>query len=290
MGHIGQMEISQDKMTGYLRAAAALPLRRLVHAEGKSAIIGFIHSRARFLMPLEGEMPIRYAFGGRDCGEVIRPGEVLLCPPLVSAREYWTMPHSMISVVFHEGFIRTLYIKHNGVGAPPNGPDIYYHTSKPLNPMGHHLLQALLAAEPDSEAARICFELLLKTVAEAVATDTGSSGGKEDFTWQQVCDYIEANFQRDISREDIAAAMRIHPVYLSRLVRKRAGCGVNEYLTRLQMEYAVFLLADPLLSIGEIAHGCGYATANYFIRVFRRHYLETPARYRRKLFAVAGRV
>jgi AraC-like DNA-binding protein len=49
------------------------------------------------------------------------------------------------------------------------------------------------------------------------------------------------------------------------------------------MEYAVRLLEDKTISIDEVADQCGYTYTSYFIKVFRRYYIESPACYRENL-------
>jgi AraC-like DNA-binding protein len=39
-------------------------------------------------------------------------------------------------------------------------------------------------------------------------------------------------------------------------------------------------LRNSDMSIGEIADYCGFSYANYFIRVFKKHYNCTPLEYR----------
>ena len=107
--------------------------------------------------------------------------------------------------------------------------------------------------------------------------------GKESYTWDCVQDYLETNFYLNITRTSIAGALHLHPATLSRLVRKRTGQGINEYLSNLRMEHARRLLAEDTLTVDEIADQCGYEYTSYFIRKFRQYYLESPFRYREKI-------
>lgn len=276
------MKINRDWMIDRLKDAAALPLSYMELADCKLSGFGHSTRRARFIMPLTNRKLIRYAKNGKIREHIFKPGEVLICPAYAASQEVWNMPHDMISVVYYESHIRTLYIKHNGKPPDQRGPDIYFHTSRPLNLAGTHILHALLNMEPNTENARTCFRLLLDITTKALAEEQEVEISKELLTWQSITYYMEMNFRSNITGESIARAAKIHPAHLSRLLQKRAGCGVVKYINQLRLEYAIQLLKDPLISIGEIANSCGYSSANYFIRVFRCQYLESPAKFREK--------
>ncbi|OQA82199.1 MAG: HTH-type transcriptional activator Btr [Lentisphaerae bacterium ADurb.Bin242] len=283
------MEISRIKMLKHLKRAETLEYRRIFHAvphplppsgDGRTCL-----PWARFILPLSGTKRILFAQNGIMNDRIFHPGEVLFCHARGWSIEAWDREHSMISVVFRERYIRVLYIHHNGLPPAQNGPDIFFHTKFPLNTSGTHTLRAILTAAPDSRTTRLNFRALLGTVTEALELEKEEDGtfGKEALTWECIQDYMEIHSLEHISREKIARAIRIHPAHLSRLVQKMTGLGVNEYLTKLRMEQAVSLLDNDLLSIDEIADCCGYTYSNYFIRVFRKYFAESPARYREKL-------
>ena len=54
----------------------------------------------------------------------------------------------------------------------------------------------------------------------------------------------------------------------------------GRYLTSLRIEAAAELLREGSLMISEIAALTGYASANYFIRVFHREVGVSPSAYR----------
>jgi AraC family transcriptional activator of tynA and feaB len=57
------------------------------------------------------------------------------------------------------------------------------------------------------------------------------------------------------------------------------------HLRRLRLERAALLLAQARLanvSVSELGRRCGFADASHFVREFQRHFLTTPARWRRE--------
>jgi AraC-like DNA-binding protein len=68
--------------------------------------------------------------------------------------------------------------------------------------------------------------------------------------------------------------------HLSHLFRKHTGQTLVAYINRLRMERAARLLRESSLAIKEVAWACGYASAGYFIRVFKQHHGLTPQGWR----------
>lgn len=52
------------------------------------------------------------------------------------------------------------------------------------------------------------------------------------------------------------------------------------YVTLYRLKYAQELLANSSLSVNEIASQCGFGDSSYFIKVFRKHFNQTPSEYR----------
>lgn len=282
------MEISKEIMLHYLHQASKLKIKSLYMAEPRPLSDSsdfFVNTQKppRFIMPLTLTKRIRFAHGGAVQDRIFVPGEVLFCHSWGWSSEVWDHEHTMISVVFRDRYIRTLFICHNGLSPDQNGPDIFYHTVSPLSSAGAHLLHSILSARKNSESQRLSFRALLQNVIETVENDQNTLVGKEAFTWDCILDYLETNFYLDVTRISIAKALHLHPATLSRLVHKRVGIGVNEYISNLRMEHARRLLEENTMTVDEIAGQCGYRYTSYFIRKFRQHYSESPFRYREKI-------
>ena len=58
---------------------------------------------------------------------------------------------------------------------------------------------------------------------------------------------------------------------------------MQDYLTMLRLESAeVLLSSEEDLKVEDVAHFCAFASASYFVKVFRKYYGMTPKEYRRK--------
>ena len=94
--------------------------------------------------------------------------------------------------------------------------------------------------------------------------------------------WLKNHYMDDISLEQAADAMGMSAFYFSRLFRTAYNQTFLEYLIEHRMERAAELLRMTDIPVREIAHRVGYADANYFSKVFKRHTGETPTLYRQK--------
>ncbi|HBR34223.1 MAG TPA: hypothetical protein DD734_06290 [Firmicutes bacterium] len=95
-------------------------------------------------------------------------------------------------------------------------------------------------------------------------------------------DYIERNYQKDLSLEDVSSFIQISPFYLSKIFKKEVGVNFIDYLTKIRLQKAKEFLADPRLNIKDICYQVGYKDPNYFTRVFKKNTGLTPTEYQAK--------
>lgn len=95
--------------------------------------------------------------------------------------------------------------------------------------------------------------------------------------------FIEDNLYGDISLERAAEHIGLTPNYLSRLFKFSAGVTFIEYVTERKLEEAVKLLKEKRHSVNDISAKLGYLSPNYFIRIFKLKYGQTPKQYQKGL-------
>ncbi|MFW5856374.1 MAG: helix-turn-helix domain-containing protein [Planctomycetota bacterium] len=92
--------------------------------------------------------------------------------------------------------------------------------------------------------------------------------------------YMREHLDRDIGRDDAAAACSLSPAHFSRLFRAETGRTFTDVLNQLRVNRARELLAGSDLSLVEVALACGFEGQSYFTKVFRRYVGVPPGRYR----------
>lgn len=70
---------------------------------------------------------------------------------------------------------------------------------------------------------------------------------------------------------------------LYRKVKSALGYSVNDYIVKIRLKKAKYLLANEQMSIAEIAHQTGFRTSAYFSTVFKNALDCTPSEYRETL-------
>ena len=100
---------------------------------------------------------------------------------------------------------------------------------------------------------------------------------------QEVLQYMETNFEKDISLEGMAEKVELSPNYLSAVFKQTTGSSFTHYLTDLRMKKAKQILLDFNVSIQEVAEITGYRSSQYFSRVFKNKLAMTPTEYRNSI-------
>ncbi|MBC5779456.1 response regulator [Blautia difficilis] len=95
--------------------------------------------------------------------------------------------------------------------------------------------------------------------------------------------YINENFRRDISLDDVSREVDISPYYFSKLFKQETGKNFIEYLTEIRLRSARELLQNSQYSIKEICAQSGYSDPNYFSRIFKKYEGVTPSEFREHL-------
>ena len=95
--------------------------------------------------------------------------------------------------------------------------------------------------------------------------------------------FLEDNYKKDISLDDVSRTVDISPYYFSKLFKEQTGENFVEYLTNIRIENAKKLLQNCDLSIKNICADTGYSDPNYFSRIFKKLVGVTPTEYRERL-------
>ena len=125
------------------------------------------------------------------------------------------------------------------------------------------------------------FYLFADLLAQSVARPQPAATSKmSDYYIKEAINFIEQNFQNDISIEDVAAVCGINRSYLGRIFRTSTGHSPQEFLIHYRMTKAAELLKLTTLSIGDIGSAVGYENALHFSRAFKNVYGVSPRAWR----------
>ncbi|MBJ2173538.1 helix-turn-helix domain-containing protein [Aureibaculum sp. A20] len=97
---------------------------------------------------------------------------------------------------------------------------------------------------------------------------------------KKVYEYVQANFERKITLNEISELANMSAVSFNRFIKKRTGKTFVEYTNDTRISYATRWLIETDLSIGEIAFKCGFNNIANFNRVFKKVKDCTPSEYK----------
>lgn len=93
--------------------------------------------------------------------------------------------------------------------------------------------------------------------------------------------YIQENYMKPISLEDISNIVGFSPTYFSTLFKKVSGTNFVDYLTETRVNKAKELLRETNLNIAEICEQVGYSDLKHFTKSFRKNTGLKPSEYRK---------
>lgn len=101
-----------------------------------------------------------------------------------------------------------------------------------------------------------------------------------DFYIHEAIEFIEHNFQNDISVEDIADVCGLNRSYFGKIFKEALGKSPQEFLLNYRMVKAAELLKLTKLSVGDISSAVGYDNQLHFSRAFKSIYGISPKKWR----------
>ncbi len=216
-------------------------------------------------------MTRKYELGEGD-GFLICPGQV------TTYSAHKTDPWKYVWLEF-DGLRAAEYVESAGLG--PSQP-VY----RPLSgAQGDMVRDSMLyiADHPDASALHLVGHLCLfmDGLIQTSATRKELHGGQlRDFYIQEAITFMEKNYPREITVEDVADVCKLNRSYFSKIFKENMGCPPQEFLIRLRLSKAADLMKGTGSSIGSIAAQCGYPNQLHFSRAFRKRYGLSPREWR----------
>lgn len=108
---------------------------------------------------------------------------------------------------------------------------------------------------------------------------------KENFTPDnsrifEIQNYVQANYQKQLSLNDLAQKLYLSNAYLSKYIKKHFGLSFLEYVNNIRLFHAVDELVYSEKKITRIALDNGFPTTAAFNKAFKEIYNMTPSAYR----------
>ena len=179
-----------------------------------------------------------------------------------------------------DGLRAAEYLDRAGLG---QGQPIYRPGSGGSEEVGRQMLY--IAGHADASPLCLVGHLCLfldELVRSSSTRRDGRGGPLRDFYIQEAVNYIQQNYHRDITVEEIADVCKLNRSYFSKLFREAVGCAPQEFIIRLRLTKAAEQMRMTNETIGDIARQCGYPNQLHFSQAFKKRYGLPPREWRKQ--------
>lgn len=152
----------------------------------------------------------------------------------------------------------------------------------------NYLLQELyeLAASDDYVRDMMIYEkiislltLLMKESWHPEHSRKTVTGSKKQML-QDIKDYLDSNYQKKVSLDELSHMFFINKFYLTRVFKEQFGLSINNYLLQIRITHAKQLLRFTDMTLEAIGSECGMGDPNYFSRMFKKVEGISPREFR----------
>ncbi|MNI53563.1 HTH-type transcriptional regulator YesS [compost metagenome] len=124
-------------------------------------------------------------------------------------------------------------------------------------------------------------DTLLASVIQRSALLIRELKDKRDHIIHFVYEYLESNYDKDITLDIMADKLHITRSYLSTYFKEKTGINFVDYVNSVRIDKAKKLLLNPDIRIQDAAQFVGYQNINSFNRMFKKSTGFTPSEFRR---------
>lgn len=122
--------------------------------------------------------------------------------------------------------------------------------------------------------------IFLDALTRSVKSYRTGTSKVRDFYIKEALAYIDNNYMKDISIEDIAESSGLNRSYFGKIFRESVGKTPQEFLINYRMIKAAQLLRMTCYPINEIGSAVGYPNQLHFSRAFKSVYGMSPRNWR----------
>jgi len=116
-----------------------------------------------------------------------------------------------------------------------------------------------------------------------ISNSENISGHTNKKTVNQIINYIKGHFQeKGICLDKIAKNVHLSPAYVSAMFKKEKNINISDYIIKIRIERAKYLLITTDMKTYEISEEIGYVNSQYFSVLFKRNTGVSPTEYRQR--------
>jgi AraC-like DNA-binding protein len=135
----------------------------------------------------------------------------------------------------------------------------------------------------NKERIAIWLAELLLTLGEHVDYDVQKQFSVDSVKLvSDILEHINGNYRNINNITEVSEIFHISKHYLCRVFKRHTGTTVMSYVNSLKVDAARNQIIGTRKKLGEIAKECGFVSANYLSKAFRKSYGISPEAYRKE--------
>jgi len=99
---------------------------------------------------------------------------------------------------------------------------------------------------------------------------------------EKAIQYIRANYKSQLSLQAVSDHIELSKNHFCLLFKQETGTPFSDYVNRLRIEEAKWLIAESNVKIAEAAERVGFSNYRHFCKLFKKMTGQSPMSYRRK--------
>lgn len=96
----------------------------------------------------------------------------------------------------------------------------------------------------------------------------------------EAIDYINKNYSKDISLNEITKQAYLSKFHFSRIFKRHTSYSPYQYLITVRLNHSRQLLLNSNYPVKEVADLCGFKRLDYFSAMFKKKFKYSPSMYR----------
>lgn len=180
-----------------------------------------------------------------------------------------------LDVSLNKKFLEDFLVKGQSIWCTPNeiGEKNYQELSFLLGKLCRDFTE-----QNQTDIERTLFEMVM-TVKSGFLVNLNNTEGSLS---TKVKEYIQQNFNKNITLEVTANELNVTPQYLSNYFKKQFNITFLHYLNDLKLDKSIQLLSDPNYKIINVAYDSGFNSVSTFNRSFKRKFKISPLIWRKR--------
>jgi AraC family transcriptional regulator len=226
---------------------------------------------------------------GRFQRTPVRGGTLWFCP--IGVREDSIRITAPLPRILHVYLPKDQFARISQNTSRPVMPDEIFYLADVDDELVRQIGYRILRELADNDGGSLLVEHLAMSLMlhlSAAYSSNGTSiarhpppGALDKRRLSRVVDHIEANLGRDLTLADLARVACLSPHHFARAFRDATGVPPHRFVTGRRLLLAQRLLADPSMTLSQVAFACRFASQSTFTRAFQRQVGTTPGEFRK---------